>query len=87
MSGVIRVGPDADEPAEQWLYTIEEEADPRRITLTKGDKTIKAIVWASSQQMVITLAIERGDFPEGLTLGARIILPCGSNVMRPTRSG
>lgn len=54
---------DSDELVAKWYCTIEDEADPRQISLVSGDKTRKGIIWARERQMVVTLAIDGGDFP------------------------
>lgn len=60
----VSFGEDSDRPASVWSFDLEEEADPRRILLSEGDKTVKGAISHSMGQMVLSLAMNGGDFPE-----------------------
>ena len=60
----VSFGPHWEQPDEQWDYHLDEEADPRRITFTRGERTMKGIIWAWKGELVISLAQAGKDFPQ-----------------------
>jgi len=60
----LTFGASWDELAEPWNYGLEDEADPRRIVLSRGGETINGIIWQGGDGMVLLLAAGGGDFPK-----------------------
>lgn len=60
----LTFGTSWDELADPWSYSLEEEADPRRIVLSTGGETINGLIWQGGDGMVLLLPVGGGDFPK-----------------------